>query len=81
MKHILLAALLISTAVAPAQACSLERFKWLIVSTAKVNQYATAAKRNSDYDPQTYIDAVQTLTEWAAALDECSAERAVGNDQ
>ena len=78
MKRILFAAALIA-AISPAYACSDERWNYLSVGSAKFNQKAVAAHRYAQDDPQTYIDTVQTLTEWVAALEECGAERQAGN--
>jgi hypothetical protein len=81
MKRILITAALIGALSAPAQACSNERWNYLIVGAAKANQVATAAQRYRIDYPQDYIDAVQTFTEWAAAVQECEAERQANNLQ
>jgi hypothetical protein len=81
MKRILFAAGLIAALHTPAYACSDSRWDYLTVGAAKARQQATAAKRYSQDDPQTYIDAVQTFTEWADAVVECGAERDARNYQ
>jgi hypothetical protein len=76
MKRILFAAgLIAASTIPPAYACSDSRWDYLTVGAARANQRATAARRYSQQDPQTYIDAAQTFTEWVAAVEVCEAER------